>query len=374
MEEQLIQTSFDPRIPALLGAIKNVARRDKDSYHNANAYLARLEQDLEGLIRDEFEDVAAIRQRIVDDLLLNDYILEDLGTTLARRLIHGKGRQTGNWVRQYNVITKCPACANSNRDRIRESSKGVQAVPVDSYVREAHLQDGTSLHYLCEAGFVPVCAQKKCGTLLEITNASNLIIPKEQQIVHFIAHRVKSAGRYCQKLVDLIFYDKDDPSMRKRSILDRYAFALVLNTPNGISEKKYRRMFKEHYGTALPFNMPIEDAVCYAMLQILAREFETDSSRLQNNIARPKMREREGRIESYKMLQFPLNYHGKVFEGQIKTLDTFMREQDRKSAIGHVNYVEVEEGLRQEMFKRMPEARVVYNVLMKIFGNNHAES
>lgn len=367
MEDQLLQTTFDPRIPELLSVIKSITASNRRGRRG----IESLQKELEELLRTDEDDIRGIRQRIQDDLMLYDYILEDLGTSIARRLIVGKARGKTLWDRAYNIVTKCPKCAKSRKKKDKDNSKNRQIVPFSSYVREAHVLDGSVLDDLVAAGYNPTCSTYRCGTPLEITNAANIIIPTKKQTVHLLAQRIKSAGRYCQKLVDVIFYDKNDPRMKKRSLLDKYAFSLVLNLPDGAGEKEYRRMFRNAYGESLPPNSKYGDfdtTLCYEVFHLLNRWFEIDAGQLQDNFREPKIRERNGKVEEYRMLQFPLRYQGRIFEGQIKSADTFYREQDRKSAIGHDNYVEVEDKLRQEMFKRIPEARVVYNLLMQIFA------
>jgi hypothetical protein len=352
MEEQLQFTLFDPRLPPFLGRIRDIARREKGD---------RLTAALEDLVISGADELGDIRQRLIVDLRLSDYVLMDLGEALASKLIRGRTK------RKYALITKCGKCSDSPRQKISESSKLRQEVDVGSYLHESQMADCTALPALNTAGFKDTCG--RCGTPLEITSTSNLVMPVSDELLFLIAQRVKSAGRYCEKLVDLIFYDKNDSRTTKRSIIDRYAFAVVANFPNGMNEKQFRRNFRNQFEMAIPDNGDFEDAVCYAFLDVLKGKFEVDMTRMQDNIKSPKERVKNGRVEQYKILQFPLSYHGKRFEGQIKTRATYLREQDRKSAIGHETYVEKERQLRNNMFKDIPEARIVYNLLMKLFSD-----
>jgi hypothetical protein len=336
MENELSRTMFDPRIPQILSGIKQCAR----TYTGEE-----LKKRLDDLLLSEREDIEEIKSRIIEDTMLQDYMLEDLTGIIAGKLIRGEKRN------QYIIVTKCKPCSDSGNDERVKKSKIVQHIPTRKYIHEVGCFDDLMQNAIEPAGFIKNCVT--CGNEYEATNSRNLIMPANKQEIYAIAARVKSAGRYCQKLVDVIFYSKDNPKMKKRSILDRYAFACVKDAPEGVSEEE-------------------NDKQCYGILERMRMDnLLIDMKLLQDNIRDPIRRLSQNRKpEMYKMLQFPLKYHGKMFEGQIKTKNTFLREQDRKSAIWHDNYVEIEEQLRQDMFREMPEAKIVYDTLIKMFTHN----
>jgi len=322
----------------LLGEIRQLVTQKKGN---------ELRQSLDHLLEGVHEEIERKRTSIIQDTMLHDYMLEDLTETLARKLLPGEKKY------RYVVVTKCPSCTSSNDQKRHDQAKIVQEIPVMKYIHEVDAIEDLNMNALDPNRFQPRCPA--CGDGYVITSSRNLIMPAKQGSVYAITARVKSAGRYCQKLVDIIFFDKDNPRMRKRSIADRFAWTAILDTSGYKSEAE-------------------QDALCYKMRDKLKSEnFLIDEKLMQDNIKDPIRRlSRKRRPETYKMLQFPLKYHGETFEGQIKTLDTHLREQDRKSAIWHDNYVEIEEQLRQDMFREIPEAKMVYDILMKMFTYNGA--
>jgi hypothetical protein len=362
---------FDKRIPSLVGKITKLAQeRSGDEFKEG---LAELLGDA-SYIRETREIVAR-------DLLVPDLMLEHLGTTLAKTFIRGKINRT------YVMISKCPSCADSGKKTRVRTSKRRQEKKVKKYICEADFQEGNVLDELAKAGFDLDCPA--CGDGLEVTNASNIIYPVKAQGIYAIAHRVKSPGRYCDKLVDRIFYDKKNPDMRKRSLFDKYAFNVIVNYPNDMPGNSFENRFKEQLGSALSHNCDLKrynikktadlgDVACYALFELLRKKFRADPNVLQDNIRLPLRRTRKdgsGRVELYKMLQFDLDYRRITFEGRIMTRDTYEREMDRKSALYHENYVEIEARRRKAtLFDKKPEAKIVRDALIDIFSNGNRRS
>lgn len=355
MQEQLQANVIDPRLQQLLVKIRDLARDKKGEY---------LKEGLEKLVISDFDELGDVRNSIINVLIAGDYALKECGEALASKLFRG------STTRKYALITKCNQCADSPKERMREGSKLRQDVPVKDYVHESQINDLTILSDLKNAGFKDTCDW--CEAPLEITSTSNLIVPVDDEPVFMIAQRVKSVGRYCEKLVDRIFYNENDLRMKKRSLLDRYAFAVLVNFPNDFNEKQFRRNFWNQFGATIPDNGLFEDAVCNAFFTLLKNEYQIDARKTQDNIKDPKKVVKDGRVEYYKMLQFPFPYKEYTFEGQIKTKRTYLREQDRKSVIDHETYVEKERQLRNNMLKDIPEARIVYNLLMRLFSDRTA--
>lgn len=371
MEEQLLYTTFNPVIRQAVTEIKSLVQQNRGS-------AQRLEQTLE----ERFSDITHVNEAIIEELRLNDLILEELGNALAGYLT---GKEDD---RQYQVVAKCSSCAESPRKSRQGQAKKFFQIPLGSitgktaknaaetecpyekarYIHELDFRSGAAIEFLKSRGYTPDCPV--CGDTLEVITKRNVIYPSDDRFVHAVLLRVKSAGRYCEKLVDLIFYNPQDPLMSKRSITDRYAFAIIANQPAGMREDIFCREFEKRYGIQMPPGH-IDDACCYALHRLLQRRFKPGPLQLDDKIRQPKKRiSHTGRPALYKMLQFNLPLRGKMFEGQIKTKDTWLREQDRKSGISHEGWEEIEKELRQDLYSRMPEMQVVYNKLYSLFTIN----
>jgi hypothetical protein len=348
MEKQLLYTTFSPDIREMLSELRHIVSENKGSPN-------KLRKNLEA----KFDKIDKIRFAIIEDMKVTDSILRNLRDALVSRYAASEVDQ------EYVMITECGTCAKSKKKRQKERSKRMQAVPVTEYIHESWR--GSLLEEFKKRGFIANCPT--CESPLEIKTALNMAYPSAEEIIYAITARVKSAGRYVHKLVDLIIYDKNDPRMRKRSITDRHAFKLVVNHPSTLAEKPFRRLFKRQFGIALPQNGNFEDIICYTLLDMLGKDFKPGPEKIQNNIKAPIPREApNGRIEHYKMLQFDFMHLGIMLEGQIKTKGTFLSEHDRMSAISHMLYEQVEEGLREGMYMKMPEAQQVYYFLRKLYG------
>ena len=372
MEKELAQTIFDTRIPKLVGRISKLATQNSGD---------ELKSELVALLGDETY-VQETREAISRDLLVHDLILQHLGTTLAKRLM---GTDTE---RAYSMIVKCPSCADSGTKRPVQESKRVQEKMVKEYICEADFQEGSVLDDLVKSGFSFEC--QHCGDALKVTNTSNIIYPQKEGPVHSIVQRVKSAGRYCDKLVDRIYYDKNNPKMKKRSLFDRYAFTVVVNHPNKMRGNRFEAGLKKKLGMSfkdchhlkrfykVKSSADIGDLACYAIFEFFRREFGVDPDALQDNIRFPRRRTRKdcsGIVELYKVLQFEMCYQGVAFEARIITRDTYERQMDRKSALHHDNYSEIETRRRQEtLYDRIPEAEIVRNALLQIFSNGNPKN
>jgi len=414
MYGQIKRTIFNPKLHILIdeirGTVKDYMVRDEQERRKPEN-LANLREELELIVETSFDDIEDLRGAIEQELRFNDYALKDLTGSLADHLI----RDTYN--REYNLITKCPSCS-TNGTRSKERAKSRQVVRVDDYVFEADVVDGSFIPDLVAKGFVDTCKRGKCqDTPLEIVNAANVVLPDDDHVIHLISSRVKTTGRYCHKLVDRILYEmsdelgwKDPEDVQnsrlaegeeeiivgsKRSIVDRFAFSIIVDYPNGWTESEFRKRYKRVYGATLPtgrgitamkrmfsqkygINMPrvmtFEDLVCYNLLEQVSQKFQVYMGRLDDRIQRPKVRMTKGVREEFKMLQFPLHFKGMAFEGQIKLRSVYEREQNRKSAFSHDNYVEIDNKLRKAFFKEVPEARVLYEVLMGVFDTRQGGS
>jgi len=359
MEKQLRRTMFHPGIAELVGEISSLVR------------MIESPEELRTTLEEHIDDVDRIRQDIINDQTAGDGVLRTVGDTLASKLFQGRTR------REYVMITKCDTCATDKRRQRAATSKTKVPVPAADYLYEhefnSALQEGRVPKGLNPERFSLGCPN--CGSTVNVTSTSNMIFPETDQPVFAIAQRVKSAGRYCEKLVDTICYDLLDTDLRTaRSITDKYAFAIIMNHPNGMRDEERRRMFRRQFGLTVG-DGNFGDALCYAMRDFLTASFGGAVGRVQDSIRDPKRRvSPRGMVEEYKMLQFNFGLQGRtqddfVVEGQIKTSQTYQREQDRKSAISHEAYVEVENQLRQEMFMRVPRARVAYEILMRLFAS-----
>lgn len=383
MEKQLFYTTFSPEVRETLASVRSLVQgvmRDVSIKPDEGIRI------LKGGLESRLGDIGKLREALLDDMRINDGILQKLGQMLASRYIRG------HQVRTYEVSSECPVCEESDLHDNHHDNR--QEVPVEYYVNELDLRRGEVMDMLLRHGFKPDCPQ--CGSSLDITSAGNLIYPASNptsndipSTLEFIKTRVKSAGRYCHKLIDLIFYDETDPRWEKRSITDKYAFSLVLNAgpetdeptfrdsfieqmghrlPEDCSEREFRNFFRYRLDMELPVRCDFDDLVCYAMLKRLKTDYPECIGLVQDGIKEPKERKNsEGRIELYKMLQFDFNIHGKRFECQIKSKDMHRRELDRDSATCHFTYRKVEEYLRRDMYMQMPEAGEVYNFLFRLF-------
>ncbi len=401
MEDQIRRTIFNPRLQELISEIREIVK-DNIQYKLGTK---QLKEDLEVIVETSFEDLSDMRAVVDQELRYHDFMLGDFTQALAARLISGK------YNREYNIVTKCPKCTTSDNKRYRERAKSRQKISVDNYIYEADVIDGSFVPDLISRGFVPECKRGNCSdTLLEITNSANIIMPDQPQPVYLISSRVKTTGRYCHKLVDRIFYELGDELGwkkpedvtasnlkdgeeeiivgEKRSLVDRFAFNIIIDFPDGFTEQDFRKMYRElycvelprgrgvtkfkqifktKYGMQLPQKLSFEDMVCYSMLENVSRNFDVQFGRLDDKILKPKRKMKKGVREEYKMLQFPLHYKGVAFEGQIKLKELYLREQNRKSLFSHYGWTEVGNGLREAFFEEMPEARVVYTVLHNVF-------
>lgn len=376
MEKQLLYTTFGPELRETLSSIRSLVQGTlRDDSLSSDERVVLLKGGLESRIK----DIDDLKKAIINDMRINDGILQKLGEMLASRYIRG------HHVRTYEVTSECPSCAES--DSHERHCEQRQEIPVKYYVNELDLRRGDVMDMLLRNGFKPNCPI--CGTELDITSASNCIHPAKEEVLSVLKTRVKSAGRYCHKLVDLIFYDETDPRWEKRSITDKYAFSLVLNIGSETDERSFRRMFRDQIRQSIPkdcsdrefrnffryrmqMELPrmcdFEDLACYSMLRKLKTDYPQCPERAQDNLKEPKERKgAQGRIELYKMLQFNFNMHGKKFECQIKTADTHRRELDRDSATCHFTYRTIEKYLRQDMYMKIPEAGAVYNFLYRLF-------
>ncbi|MBU2561402.1 MAG: hypothetical protein KKD17_03825 [Nanoarchaeota archaeon] len=415
MEEQLIYTTFNPIVRELLADIRQVVQAreayfrqlreleqlspgdyagNKDAGRpslddicseitgNLGISLDRtpetidtvrqaLTHDLRNNLEVHIIDIDEIRAAIVEDLRISDTVLETLGEALLSRYAKDPVQ------RKYEVITKC------TKEGCPGQTKHIQSITVHpigtenraGYAHEIPFKEAwlkrMPLEGLDPKYYTQDCPQ--CGSPLDATAAMNGAYPEKGGAVYAIVTRVKSAGRYVDKLVDLLFYDENDPNMRKRSITDKYAFTIVLGYPNGMSEKEFRRVFRSQFDMVLEPNGDVGDLACYAVLERLKRQFNKPRvsnaiMHLQDDISHPQRRVgKYGRIEYYKRLQFNLDYHNKRFEGQIKTRDIWLKERDRTSALSHWTWEETEKQLREAMYMRMPEALVVRNMLKRIF-------
>ncbi|MBW2964655.1 hypothetical protein KY363_04305 [Candidatus Woesearchaeota archaeon] len=368
MEEQLLYTTFSPLIRQVVTEVKSLVQQNRGS-----------KDKLEELLQQRFSDIDHINQAIIEELRVNDAVLEELGNALAGYLT---GKEDD---REYQIAAKCNSCAESSKKTRQRQAKRLVQVPLGSlvsqpavstrdepgsfegfnYIHELDFRSGSALDFLKSRGYTPDCPV--CGDSLEVITKRNVIYPADDRFVYAILQRVKSAGRYCEKLVDLIFYDSNNPDMSKRSITDRYAFAIIVNQPSGMRDDTFRKEFQRRYGIPVPSGN-IEDASCYAVYNLLQRYFRPGPRQLDDKIKHPKKRvSQTGRPELYKMLQFNLPFKGKRFEGQIKSKDTWLREQDRKSGLYHETWEEIERELRQDLYDRMPEMRAVYDTLYSLF-------
>jgi hypothetical protein len=356
MDDQISQTTFDPKIYRLISKIRKAARQAQVVDGPSDA---RLRMQLDRLVEKEFDSVKNARERIIDDINLHDFLLDYLGTEFSKRLVQGSVD------RQYVIGTICTSCAESEHPRRKRHSLGRQVIPVDRYIREAEFLDGTVYPEFKAAGLQTRCPS--CDEGLQSTYSSNIMVPQQQQIVRLISQRVKSSGQYCEKLVDRIFFDPADKFMTQRDIIDRYANMFVVQCPQGASPQETRQRFLELYGIKLADRGNIEHQLCYGMRDVLVARFGVLPEEVQDNIKDPKRRMVKNRMVVFKMLQFPVRFQNKLFEGKIVSSRYYEKEIDRKSAAGYVTYRQIENNKRQEMFRRMPEALVVYEALMSIF-------
>jgi hypothetical protein len=365
---------------------------------NLDGILNALTEDLKSTIGMYMGDARKVRAAIAEDLMKSDNYLKELGLALAGTCFAGPTR------RKYVVITKCFECADSNKKRLREDSKRRQLLDVKQKAEDNRQpvfdEKGRAVYeYIHELDFDaaievgmdhPELEQEKliltcptCESPMKILNKSNVIYPANEEVIHAIVQRVKSAGRYCQKLVDLIFYDKADPLMEERSISDRYASAVIVNYPVSLTDsafvksfngqfekfmsKQFDRFFKRNYGYD-PRTLLLEDRTCYKLHNAFRHKFELIGS-LDDKIKEPKTRKsKKRRNETFKMLQFDVLFGGMRFETQIKTLGMYLRELDRKSLVSHEYYEQIEADMRENMFMRAPETKAVYDLLRQMFG------
>jgi hypothetical protein len=327
-----------------------------------------------------------------------DYSLRRMGKLFASRYI------TKDVTTEYEVIGKCHSC-NTKREakgdvgeKIRQiiSVDALPAIPnsiEDTYVFEVAFRTGVISSAFEEKGFNPHCPE--CDDVLAFTSSRHIIRPITKQPIHALALRVKSGGRLADKLLDWVLYDRNaEQRTEKRSLKDVFAFSFILESPalsygnifdvqqpsQVWNEKKrlkfledvYRKQFFRTYGTELPADKKYEDAACYELLQMLTRDYNQNDLRLQDNISSPLMRKhpRHGRVEPFKMLQLNFVMGKERFEGQIKTRETYEREQDRRSAISHLNRVEVSDQLMKARLDNDPRAKVVYSILRELFSED----
>jgi hypothetical protein len=368
--EKLPYTTFSQHMIDLVEDIQHLVRESTD--------ISELSKNLE----ERVGDIERVQRAIIEDLRIMDPLLERLGTTLESRYIQGDTR------REYFLLTKCNPCADSEDPHRQAQSKMIQTIALDNpkdcariiaeegrepvtYIHEVDLAEGTVMDELVRRGYKPNC--EVCGSQFEITNTSNRIYPVAEEALSAIVQGVKSAGRYSAKLVDLMFYDMNDQRMKRRSIADRFRCALIVNYPNGMKEEEFRKRFRRQFDLWLPTTGLLEDQACYAMRRLIEREgFNVAWDKMQDGIARPNRRSGpKGRVEEFKMLQFDISFYGKAFEIQIKNRGTYQREQDRKSLIYHETYAEKERQLREAMYDQMPEARMVRDLLQRLFSTRH---
>jgi hypothetical protein len=423
MEKQLQRTSFSRSTLDLIERLKGYVQGAWDTAVNSATDAPeekreqRIEQmygaSLQGLISREFGGIEKMREKIARDVMAHDRILKRLGEDLVTKLIDGPVE------RRYEVLTRCDRCsglengitgdaaekqAGQSRQKPKKTSKkqskrapknkvrrqaapkpnkrrlnlGIesQKIPVRKYIYEADFNNGKALPLLVDPKLGEQALRMHCpdcqGTLTS-TSSRNLIIPLDDNIFYLIALRVKSAGEYCAKLVDNIFYDEDDPQMRKRDVVDRFGFLLTMNYPGTLHEKVLSREFRKRFGRGIRVDSKrdadLGDSLCYAALDALTAEFDVQryTLELQDNIANPLEKEMHDRQEQFKQLQFKFGYQGRLLEGKIYTKATHAKESDRKSAVGYESYRTTENKKRQAMFLERPQMRILYEVLLPMF-------
>ncbi|MBW2971851.1 hypothetical protein KY359_02335, partial [Candidatus Woesearchaeota archaeon] len=338
--------------------------------------MAALTDDLKANLEHRLMDVEEIGSAMIEDMTVGGGVLQVFGDNLQKFAFDA-------FTRKYEVIAKCtrPGCEGQLKHILPfDADRYIQEIPF----KEAWYAPAEPGHPLVvpdginPKGYGRDCSI--CGSPLDATSAMNIMYLSGEGPVYAVILRVKSAGRYVDKLVDLLFYDPDDPDMKRRSISDKYAFTIVLNHPNGYSNSEFKRVFRERFGTSLKpkHGFGIGDMACYAVYDLLAAHFGNPKKprvvrNLQDDIKNPQPRVGPNGIELYKRLQFNLHYDKMVFEGQIKTLDIWLNEIGRTSAMSHWTWEETERELRDKMYMRKPEALVVKDIIKRIFPAYEAE-
>lgn len=395
------RTKTDLREEDLEGIILNPELRDVVLTIRSAVQTYTREGELRRALEDMI-DIHKTRLLFFSDITTRDYSLRRIGKLFMLKYMRGE------FTTDYEIIGKCPSCNTKRTKKGEKEEKLRQTVSVDNmpnipgciednYVFEVAFRAGNIRRVFEAEGFNSHCPE--CDDVLDFTSTKHIIRPRIAQPIHTLILRVKSGGRLADKLLDWVLYEKKDKSgeekkPEKRSLKDVFAFSFILESPALPSgdifggkqpnkawtdERKlkflediYRKQFFRTYGIELPADKRYEDAACYELLHMLERDYSQSDLRLQDNISAPLRREhpRHGRVELFKMLQLNFVMGKERFEGQIKTRETYEREQDRRSAISHHYRTEVADQLIKARIENEPKAKVVYFILRDLFSED----
>ncbi|MFC1723285.1 hypothetical protein ACFL0V_04045 [Nanoarchaeota archaeon] len=185
----------DPRFQGFANAVRQSIRNSPEEKILGNLFRVLYKS------RDYIEEMNDV---MAEEMVANDLVLRSTVARIQKKLIKGRAKS------EYVIRATCPSCSTKERDQGKKGrvTTFTHRGEVDEPIEELDYLEGRA-----PAEFYPPhCGP--CGEKQETISSANIILPTKRDALRLeLQYRVKSGGRWLQKMTELLIDPDNAPSV-----------------------------------------------------------------------------------------------------------------------------------------------------------------